>query len=64
MEISEILEISPLPLPFDANDKIFLCTDEEGEIIGESYSYNDWIEKIKNIARINEDLIGSKNNVV
>jgi hypothetical protein len=50
--------IIPLSLPFDIDDKIFNCVDEEtGQVIGEPYSLNDWIDNIKNISGINEGLL-------
>lgn len=54
----EILQIKPPPLPFNENDKIFNCIDEEGNIIGDTYSYNDWIQKIKDISGVSEELLG------
>jgi hypothetical protein len=55
---NEILEIIPPKLPFDVNEKIFNSMDEEGNIIGESYSYNDYIKFINDISGINDDLLG------
>lgn len=56
--MDEIQPIIPSPFPFDVNDKIFSCTDDEGNIIGEPYSYNDFIQEIKDISGINEELLG------
>lgn len=50
--------ITPLPLPFSQDAKIFNCIDDEGNVIGEPYSYNDWIQKIEDISGINEELLG------
>ena len=58
--MDEIQEIIPPALPFSLDKKIFQCTDPEtGEIIGEKYSYNDWLQEIKNISGVNEDLLGA-----
>lgn len=58
--MNEIKEIIPLPLPFDLDDKIFCHIDHEtGEILGENYSYNDWMRRIQDISGINDELLGS-----
>jgi len=54
----EIQHIIPASLPFGLDDKIFSDTDEEGNIIGPDYSYNDFIERIKMISGVSEDLMG------
>lgn len=54
----EIEKITPLPLPFDENEKIFNFTDDEGNLIGEPYSYNDWLKMITDISGVSEDLMG------
>jgi hypothetical protein len=60
MNNDEIKPLVALPLPYNSDDKIFSCVDEEtGEIIGEPYSYNDFLNKIENISRINKQLLGS-----
>lgn len=63
MKNQEIMEITPPPLCFDENAKIFFTVDEDtGEVL-ENYSFNEWLEKIKNISGINEDLIGKNESV-
>ncbi len=57
--MDKILTITPLPFPFDEDEKIFRFTDEEGNEIGEPYSYNDWIQKIKDISGISQELLGN-----
>ena len=60
MNNDEIEPLLPLPLPFNPDAKIFNCVDEEtGEIIGEPYSYSDFLKKIDNISVIDEGLLGS-----
>lgn len=54
----DILEIECTPLPFGLDEKIFHYYDDEGNIIGEPYSYNDWIQRIKDISGVNEELLG------
>jgi len=56
----EIEKIIPPPLPYALDDKIFNYTDEEENIISDPYSYNDWIQKIKDISGVNEELLGPK----
>ncbi len=56
---NEILSIIPPPLPFSLNEKLFQSCDDEGNPIGEKYSYNDFILEIENISGINEDLLGN-----
>jgi hypothetical protein len=46
-----LLTITPAKLPFDENDKIFYY-DEESEF----FSYNDFLETIKSMAGVSEDL--------
>lgn len=58
LENDDILEITPSELPFNRDDKIFVYTDEYGNIVGDNYSYNDWINQIKNMSGINQDLMG------
>lgn len=57
--MNEILELNAAPLPFDLNDKIFCNYDDDGVILGETYSYNDFIKEILDISGINEDLLSS-----
>ena len=52
------LNIDSLISPFDLDENIFHFSDDDGNIIGESYSYNDLIQEIKNISRVNADLLG------
>jgi len=56
MENEEIEPIRPIPLPFSLDDKIFKCVDEEGNIIGKDYSYNDWLKKLESISGVNKEL--------
>ena len=56
----EIIQINPPNLPFSCDAKIFNTTDDEGEIIGEPYSYNDFIKEIEDIWGVNEDLLGKR----
>jgi len=51
----EIESIIPLPFPFDKNEKIFNRYDEDGEVIGETYSYNDFMQEIMDIYGVNKD---------
>jgi len=54
----EIQMMIPAPLPFSVDKKIFFITDEEtGETIGEPYSYNDFIQNIKDISGVNLDFL-------
>ncbi len=57
-KLSEILEIIPCALPFGLDDKIFYNIDEEGNPIGEPYSYNDSVQLINSISGVNNDLCG------
>ena len=59
MRDEEIEGIILTRLPFSMDDKIFMCSDE-GEPIGEPYSYNEWLEMIKDISVVSEDLLGEK----
>jgi hypothetical protein len=54
----ELLEITPCALPYGLDDKIFHCVDEDGEVIGEAYSYNDWVQEIEDISGVSVDLLG------
>lgn len=54
----EILGINSLPLPYKLDAKIFHNFDEDGNIIGEPFSYNDMIKEIENISGVNIDLLG------
>lgn len=59
--MDEIQPIIPLPLFFgmELDDKIFYPCDNEGNSIGEPYSYNDWLKMTQDILGVNPDLIGS-----
>jgi hypothetical protein len=59
----EIEPIVPLPVPlnFDPDAKIFNIVDEETDEILETYSYNDWLQRIKDFSGVNEDLMGPSN---
>jgi len=56
----DIQPIIAIPLPYSVDEKIFNRTDEDGEVIGKPYSYNEWIEEIKNISGVNESLLGKE----
>ncbi len=58
MPLDEILPIEPIPLPFELDAKIFQASDENGEPIGELYSYNDFIKKIVDISGVNPEFLG------
>lgn len=58
-ETDNIIPIISLPLPFNTSDKIFSVTDENGNIIGDKYSYDDFIQEIKDISGVNPELLGS-----
>lgn len=45
-------------LPFGLDDKIFYFHDEDGNHIGEPYSYNDYLQKLKDISGVNPELCG------
>jgi len=54
----EILSIIPTELPFSLDDKIFVDTDDEGNVLGLPYSYNDFLKNIEDISGVSEDLMG------
>ncbi len=56
--MDEIIPIIPPPIPFKLDEKIFQYVDDEGNQIGEPYSYNDWIKQIEAISGVNEELLG------
>jgi len=56
----KIQEIIPVILPFGCDAKIFSNTDEDGNIVGPPFSYNDFIQACKDIAGVSEDLMGKK----
>lgn len=54
----DILSIIPPSFPYDLDAKIFCFHDEEGNPIGEPYSYNDKLKALKDISGINNELLG------
>jgi len=54
--LDEIQSLVALELPFDPDEKILNDTDEYGNVLGDPYSYNDFLEKIENISGICKDL--------
>lgn len=58
--IDGTITIDPLPLPFNAYDKIFYCNDAEGNKIGEPYSYNDFMQQIKDMSGVSPELMGNE----
>lgn len=58
--MDDILPITPAPLPYELDDKIFYYTDEEGNKIGDPYSYNDHIAMLNSISGVNEELLGKR----
>ena len=46
------------PSPFGPDDKIFHINDDEGNPVGEPYSYNDWVKMIESISGVNAELLG------
>lgn len=55
-ENDEIEKIVPPKLPFDLNEKIFQNTDDEGNLIGKPYSYEEWFDEIKSLSGVSKDL--------
>jgi hypothetical protein len=54
----EIEKIIPLPLPFDPDAKIFHIVDgETGEVL-DAYSYNEGLQRMRDMAGFSEDLLG------
>lgn len=58
----EIIPITYFHLPFSLDEKIFQCVDDEGESIGDPYSYKDCIKELKNISGVNQELLGTIEN--
>lgn len=56
--MTEFEPIKALPLPYNADDKIFQVTDDMGNIVGEPYSWNDCTKMIENMSGIDEELLG------
>lgn len=56
MNDEELEKINPPTLPYGLDEKIFHDTDEDGNTIEPPYSYNDFLERIKNISGVNSDL--------
>jgi hypothetical protein len=55
--------IIPIPaITYSLDDEVFINTDDEGNIIGEPYSYNEYIERVKSYSGINEELLGPMND--
>lgn len=54
----DIQPIIYIPPPFDLDDKIFYYSNENGDSIGEPYSYNEWLKIIESISGVNPDLLG------
>jgi hypothetical protein len=50
--------IDPPKIPFDLDAKIFYHTDEEGNPVEGPYSYMDQVKILKDIAGVNEELLG------
>jgi len=57
-----IKKLPPPALPYNLDDKIFYRTDEEGNQIGEPYSYNDWLKMLKDISGVDKELLGPSDN--
>ena len=58
--MDDILPIVPQNLPYNLDDKIFYNTDDEGNIIGDKYSYNDQIKWLENISGVSKEFLGPK----
>ena len=56
--INEILEIIPLPPPYKLDDKVFKYCMCEEECDCPLESYNDFLQRIKDISGISPDLLG------
>lgn len=54
----EIKLIQPAPFPYDLDAKIFCLVDSEGEQIGDKYSFNDFLQEIKDISGVSEEFLG------
>lgn len=58
---NEELQSIILPnFPVDLDEKIFISVDEDGEEIGEPYSYNEFIDGIIDISGLDYKLLGEK----
>ena len=60
-QMNNILEITPPPLPFDPDDKIFSTCDEDCRSNCAKHpkvSYNDQLKQFESITGISEDLLG------
>lgn len=58
----EIQIITPPAFPFSDDEKILCDVDEEsGERLGSFYSYNQWLQRIKDISGVTPDLLGNSN---
>ena len=56
-EFDIIERIIPPPLPYGLDDKIFGNYDDEGNLLGELYSYNDAVKQIKSMSNLNSDFL-------
>lgn len=57
-DLHEVKPIEPGIMPYDLDAKIFYDKDEDGNAIGEPYSYNDQVQMLRDMAGFNEDLMG------
>lgn len=58
--MDDIIPIKPQPLPFSLDDKIIQTVDDEGNVIGDPYSYNDWVALIESISGVNKEFLGKE----
>lgn len=58
LKIEELLELPPYPFPFNPDAKDYYYVNEDGEVAGEPYSYNDLLARLKAISGVNEELMG------
>lgn len=49
MDDTNTINLSDATYPFHKNEKIFFAVDENGKLYGESTSYNDELERRKDI---------------
>lgn len=59
--MNDILEITPPKFPIDLDAKVFQSHDEDGNPIGEKYSYNDFVKQIEDISGVSKELLGMPN---
>ena len=55
--VRQIFEMKALPPPFEPDEQIFYLTDEEGNRIGDPYSYNEWFKMINDVCGQNDELM-------